>query len=350
MFMNISPDRAPRYLFFITLSYSYSVLRPIELAIKKRGGEVRWYIPAGSEAEQFLSADEERLMTVKQVKLFNADATLAPGNFIPDFFPGIKVQVFHGLDSGKKGRVVIRGLFDLYCTLGPKATQAFNDIADGTCEIVETGWSKLDPLFLTHPKTVDYQLATPTILYAPTFSPKLKSTEKLFNEIQRLSNLKSWHWYIKLHPKAPQDEVNRYKSLVGDNLTFVETRDIIPLLQASDVILSDTSSVLTEFALQIKPVVTFENREPKDWMMNFSEPQLLESILEQAICGDNTSVEKIKHYSNTIHPYQDGKSSERVLDAIDSLVERGTTHLKAKPLNLVRRFKMRRKLNYMRWS
>ena len=52
----------------------------------------------------------------------------------------------------------------------------------------------------------------------------------------------------------------------------------------------------------------------------------------------------------SIHPYQDGKSCERVLDAIDSLVERGTAHLKPKPLNLVRRFKMRRKLNYMRWS
>lgn len=346
-----SPNgKASRYLFFITLSYSYSVLRPIELAIKQRGGEVRWFIPEGSEAEKFISPNEQRLHSIKEVKQFNADATLAPGNFIPDFFPGLKVQVFHGLDSGKKGRVVIRGLFDLYCTLGPQATAAFNDIADGTCEIVETGWSKLDPLFSPHEKTAQFESAQPVVLYAPTFSPKLKSTERLYAEIKRLTQKRDWQWLVKLHPKASEEEVNRYKNLSGDNLQFVETRDIIPLLQAADVILSDTSSVLTEFALQNKPVVTLKNRSPKEWMIDFSDAELLESKIERALVKDSNILAKIKQYSDEIHPYHDGQSSERVLNAIDALLLKGTSHLKAKPLNLIRRFKMRRKLNYMRWS
>lgn len=339
-----------RYLFFITLSYSYNVLRPIEQAIKRRGGEVRWFISDGSEAEKYLSSNEQRLFSVEEVKSFNADATLAPGNFVPDFFPGIKVQVFHGLDSGKKNRVVIRGLFDLYCTLGPKATKAFNRIADGTCEIVETGWPKLDPLFSVHPRTHEFQSSVPVVLYAPTFSPKLKSTNALFKEIKRLSEVKSWRWLVKLHPKAVNEDVNNYKSLVSDKLIFVETDDIIPLLQASDVILSDTSSVITEFALQNKPVVTFDNRTPKDWMINFKQANLLESQIEQALIGDSHVLENIKNYSDEIHPFKDGKSSERVLNAIDNLLQHGVEHLKAKPLNLIRRFKIRKKLSYMRWS
>jgi len=348
--MKLSNDTPSKYLFFITLSYSYSILRPIEVAIKKRGGEVRWFIPKGSEAEKYFSANDQRLTDVKQVKLFNADATLAPGNYIPDFFPGLKVQVFHGLDSGKKNRVVIRGLFDLYCTLGPQATSAFNQIADGTCEIVETGWPKLDSLFTKHPHTLKYESDKPVVFYAPTFSPKLKSTDSLFKEIKRLSKTKDWQWLVKLHPKATAEDVNKYKNLIGGNLRFMETRDIIPLLQASDVILSDTSSILTEFALQNKPVVTYKNRLPKEWMINFDEPHLLESKLEQAFTANEQLLSKIKAYSDEIHPYNDGNSSERVLEAIDELRARGTGHLKAKPLNLIRRFKMRKKLNYMRWS
>ncbi|MDO6639518.1 MULTISPECIES: CDP-glycerol glycerophosphotransferase family protein [unclassified Shewanella] len=339
-----------RYLFYVTLSYSYSVLRPIEKAIKQRGGSVAWFIPKGSEAEPFLKPSDKRLMDVTEVKQFAADATLAPGNFIPDFFPGIKVQVFHGFDSGKKGKFNIRGFFDLYCTQGPNITKGFEAINDGTCEIVETGWSKLDPLFTLHANTAQFQSDKPVILYAPTFSPKLTSTEQLYSNIQRLTKTRDWQWIVKLHPKATSEEVAMYKALSSENLRFIETGDVIPLLQAADIILSDTSSILAEFAIQEKIVVAFNSRRPEKWMLNFEKADDLEKVLDKALFDSDDLLSEVKNHSGAIHPYKDGLSSERALDAMESLIQTGIAHLKKKPLNLIRRFKIRKKLQYYRWS
>lgn len=338
-----------RYLFYVTLSYSFGVLRPIEKVIKASGGQVAWFIPNGSEAEKFLTHGDTRLPDVNAVMDYQSDAVLAPGNYIPHFFPGIKVQVFHGFDSGKKNKFNVRGFFDLYCTQGPNITQAFTDISDGTFEIVETGWSKLDPLFFETDAAEQYRSSSPVILYAPTFSPKLTSTQALYPYIKELSEQRDWQWLIKLHPKATQAEVELYKTLVGDRVKFIETGDIIPLLQAADVILSDTSSVLAEFALQQKVVVALNNRRPEDWMLNFTKADELQEKIEAALARPDSLMAKISAHSQAIHPQNDGHSSERVLAAINRLVDKGAGHLKAKPLNIIRRLKMRKKLNYWRF-
>ncbi|NMP15143.1 CDP-glycerol glycerophosphotransferase family protein [Thalassotalea sp. Y01] len=339
-----------KYLFYVTLSYSFSVLRPIEQELQKRGHQVAWFIPDGAEAEGFIDAADNRLLDMKAVKQYNSDAVLAPGNYIPDFFPGVKVQVFHGFDSGKKNKFNIRGFFDLYCTQGPNITEAFNAINDGTCEVVETGWAKLDPLFTEHADTQSYRTDKPLIFYGPTFSPKLTSTYDLYEQIKRLSVNKEWHWIVKLHPKATAEEIAMFKALESDRLRFLETGNLIPLLQASDVLLSDTSSILAEFALQNKPVVAYKNRRPESWMINFSEAEQLEQQLSYALSAEQKLLQNIEQHCDAIHPYRDGQSSERVVNAIDDLIARGTGHLKSKPLNLVRRLKMRKKLKYYRWK
>ena len=348
--MQVSNRSLSRYLFFVELSYAFDVLRPIELAIKKRGGEVCWFSPKGSEAEKYLLPSDKRLTDIAQVKEYNPEAILAPGNYIPDFFPGIKVQVFHGLDSGKKNRIVNRGLFDIYCTLGPQATAGFKLISDESCEIIETGWSKLDRLFTEQPKTKEFQHDKPVVFYAPTFSPSLTSTKDLFPYIEKLTKTRDWQWLIKLHPKATQEDVEMYRNLASDKLVFIETNDMIPLLQAADIIVSDTSSVITEFALLEKPVVTFNNRTPKDWMINFKQAHMLEDKIEQALQKDVTLKEKMKAYGDMIHPAKDSCSSERVLNAIEDLNHRGLAQLKPRPFNLIRRLKARKKLGYYRWT
>ena len=56
------------------------------------------------------------LKSSEQVKFFSPDAIIVPGNVVPDFWPGIKVQIFHGLCEEKIGHYDITGFFDLYCT------------------------------------------------------------------------------------------------------------------------------------------------------------------------------------------------------------------------------------------
>ncbi len=346
--MSAQEARTPplRFLLYATLSYSFPVLRPIQAELQRRGHRVAWFLPDRSEAQRFLRPEEERLPDADAVMAFDAHALIAPGNKIPSFFPGIKVQVFHGFDSGKKGKFRIRGTFDLYCTQGPLTTRGFEAQRErkGTFEVRETGWSKLDSLFTPQPAPVEFPSSKKLILYAPTFSPRLTSTGDLLPEIQRLSQGGEWNWLVKLHPKATQEEARQYKALDCDALRFVETDAIVPLLQAADVLLSDTSSILTEFALLGKPVVSYRGRRPADWVLAFDAAQQLEECLRIALSRPPELQEHLARHGREAHPYDDGKSSERTVDAIESLIERGTEHLAPKPRNWFRRWKMRRRL------
>ena len=51
-------------------------------------------------------------------------------------------------------------------------------------------------------------------------------------------------------------------------------------------------------------------------------------------------------YGDAIHPRRDGRSSERVLDAIDAFLARGGRNRRRKPLNLWRKLKLRRRIGY----
>ena len=41
-----------------------------------------------------------------EVMVFNPDVVLVTSNVVPDFFPGIKVQVFHGFSVGKRSALL----------------------------------------------------------------------------------------------------------------------------------------------------------------------------------------------------------------------------------------------------
>ena len=98
--------------------------------------------------------------------------------------------------------------------------------------------------------------------------------------------------------------------------------------------------------LQQKPVVTFKNQAPGPHLIDIDDPDNLEESIAYALTRPPELMSEIKKYTDIIHPYQDGRSSERVLAATDRLIECGTNHLKRKPLNLLRKFKLRKRLGY----
>jgi CDP-glycerol glycerophosphotransferase (TagB/SpsB family) len=348
-----------RYLLYVSQVYSLAILRPLQKVILERGDAVAWFFDSPDAGATHLRPEEKRLFTVAEVKAFNPQAVFVPGNVVPDFFPGIKVQVFHGLasdETGKKGHYRIRGLFDLYCTRGDEETKKFNELADtyGHFRVAQTGWPKVDPLFwAVHNRDLRRELKTdkPTVFYASTFSPSLTSAPLLVDEIARLSREGCWHWLVTLHPKMPAEIVTRYRAIAGPNLTFFESsQDVLPLLRAGDVMLCDTSSIALEFMLLDKPVVTFRTKIPGPQVVDVREIDHLEYALEGAFARPQEQVQQTRDYIDRLHPYRDGHSSERVLLAVDELIDRGRTTLSPKPLNLLRRLKIRKKLSYYRWQ
>jgi CDP-glycerol glycerophosphotransferase (TagB/SpsB family) len=338
-----------RYLFFVSHLYSFAIVRPLQKVIRERGDEVSWFLNREVYA-QYLKKDEKRLKTIKEVMEYNPGAVFVASNIVPDFFPGIKVQLFHGFNAQKrdenKGHFRIRGFFDLYCAQGPSTTLPFKELAEqhGFFEVVETGWSKMDPLFDN--SIQPEKKRRPRILFTSTFTPSLSAAHKIFDKVKELSSKDKWEWIVTFHPKMDIEIVNKFKSIQNDNLVFIETDDILPLLKNTDVMLSDSSSVISEFMLQHKPVVTFRNRVPGPHLINVTEIDKIESALEKALKPPAKLRFSIKEYVEMIHPYYDGMSSARVLDATDNLVSRGLNHLKKKPLNFFRKLKIRKKFGY----
>jgi CDP-glycerol glycerophosphotransferase (TagB/SpsB family) len=274
-----------------------------------------------------------------------------PGNLVPGFIPGLKVADFHGFNvqkrSDARGHFNIRGCFDLYCTQGPNTTQTFVKLArqHKFFSVAETGWSAIDPLY---EQVKQDDKAKPTILLCSTFSKNLSCAATLFETVNQISRSGKWRWLVQFHPKMDAQTVNQYKSIQHEYLTFVETDNVIPLLQQADVMVCDTSSVSSMFLLLNKPVVTFKNASPKDYFIDIDDVNLLEPSIQKALEHPPKLMQQIQSFVDNTHPYKDGKSSSRVLAAVDNILSGNNLATKAKPLNLIRSLKMRKSLRYWR--
>jgi len=345
---SVAPKKPPvkkHYLLYGSERYALAILRPLQAAIRARGDEASWFFD-GPGAED-LHADE-RLLSVAEVRAWKPIAVLTPGNHLPHFFPGVKVEVFHGFDAGKPRHIYIRGFFDLYCTTGPRDTKAFGEIAAklGHFAVTETGWPKLDPFLREIAGALPPVRQQPVILYHSTFSPSWSAADTLYDEVKRLSRDGRWRWIVTFHPKMNPETTARYKALQNDYLVFAENDNILELFPQVDLMCSDTSSALSEFLLTGKPVVTFKNRRPGPQLIDIDDPAQFEPAIERALARPPELLQAIRDFADAIHPYRDGHSSERVLDAVDAFVAAGGRNRRRKPLNLWRKLKLRRRIGY----
>ena len=338
-----------RYLFFVSHLYAFAIVRPLQKAIRQRGDDAAWFLNHKQHAG-YLHKNEKHLKTIEEVMAYNPSAVFVASNIVPDFFPGLKVQLFHGFNAQKReenrGHFRIRGLFDLYCTQGPSTTLPFKRLAQqhGNFEVVETGWPKMDPLF---DKSISVEKRKkPVILFTSTFTPSLSAAHRISDEVERLSYQDRWEWIVTFHPKMDRAVVKRFKAMQHDNLRFVDTDNVLPLLKQADVMLSDSSSIISEFLLQGRPVVTYQNRVPGPHLINVTEKNQIGPALAKALAPSSDLLKAIETYVERIHPYYDGMSSNRVLEATTTLAQKGLDHLRKKPLNLLRKAKIRKRLHY----
>ena len=339
------------YLLFATELYALPVLRPLGAAIRAAGGDAAWFAPAAFR--DHLAAHEQLLTDAEAVRKWRPDAVFAASNWVPQFFPGVKVQVFHGFSvdkrSPERGHFRIRGLFDLYCTQGPATTVPFEELArrHGHFAVAETGWPKLDPLFAPDDGTAARLRPADgrrVVLYAATFTETLSSARALLGEISMQVARGDRYWLLTLHPKTDPVLVQAYRQCAGPKAVGGEPEGLVPALRAADVLVCDTSSVVSEFVVQRKPVVTFRNRAPKAHMIDVADPAELETALHRAFAPSETLRHELAAYADLIHPWRDGHSSERVLAAARDFVAGQFGDLARKPMNLWRRLQMRARL------
>ena len=342
---------AKHYLLFASLDYAYPILRPLEAEIVRRGGEAAWFVE--DTCNNLPGKDEKLLRTIEEVKQFNPIAIFAPGNYIYDFFPGVKVEVFHGYPINKRNdkhdnHFEIRNWFDIYCTQGPSSTTTFKQIAAKRkfFKVYETGWCKTDPLF-AKPQPRHTEHKEKTILYAATFTKGISSAWELKDTIDRLASEKPWRWILTLHPKITDTRLlDDFAGIASrhDNVEFRRTIDFVETFGESDAMLCDTSSIIVEYMLTDKPVVTYRNTNPGKHLLNVTDKAGIAAAIEHALTRPESLMREIRKYTAQHEAHRDGRNSARVLDAVDDFVNNYKGTLPNKPLNLLRKLKLRWRL------
>ncbi|MFD0738793.1 CDP-glycerol glycerophosphotransferase family protein [Lysobacter koreensis] len=345
------------YLLFASERYALPILQPLADALQVAGHTAHAWLVDGA-AGAALPAPV-RMVGLHEAVALRPRAVFSAANWVPTFVSGAKVQLFHGFNVEKRedarGHFRVRGLFDLYCTQGPATTAPFRKLAAraGHFAVVETGWPKLDPLFRDDGGE-SARLRAPAagrevVLFASTFTERLSAAPLLFDAIAAEIARGDRYWLLTLHPKCAPALVERYRALAGPNAAFVETEQLVAAQRAADVLLADTTSVVSEFAVQRKPVLTFRNRAPKPHMLDFEQAAQLPAMLARAFAPDAARPAELARYADAIHPYRDGRSSERVIAATDALLRGELGALQRKPLAAIfRAWQIRHELGYWR--
>lgn len=329
-------------------AYAFGIMKPIRDVLKDQGHSYIWYIHPKLKG-LFPFDDDQSTQSIQELILFNSDAIICPGNEVPHYLKGVKVQIFHGLAGEKKGHFRIRHYFDLYLTQGPYFTEGFKKLQKKykDFKVQETGWSKLDT-YVSIKKTA-YQekesilakhKASHILIYAPTFSPSLTSAVDFTEEINKLARNKEYVIHIKFHDLMDLTHIKNYKSIASsfDNVYFIDEKDIIKQLVIADLLISDTSSVIYEFLLLDKPVITYNNISSQIRWHNITDATQLEETVIDNLLNDSFALQR-QEIIALYHPYKDGKSSLRIIKSIQKYIEESNVPSKRK-LSLLRRWKI----------
>jgi CDP-Glycerol:Poly(glycerophosphate) glycerophosphotransferase len=345
-----------QYLLFGTERYALPILQPLADTLQAAGHGVHaWFVDGARDAT--LRGDAQVVRNASDALAVRPRAVFSAANWTPTFVSGAKVQLFHGFNvekrAAQRGHFRVRGLFDLYCTQGPATTAPFMALAarEGHFKVVETGWPKLDPLFRDGDALADacrvHARGRPIVMFASTHTARLSAALHLCDAIAAQVAEGLRFWLLTLHPKCPPELIARYRGLCGEHAAFIDTVDLISAQRAADVLVADTTSVVSEFVVQRKPVVTFRNRAPKPHMLNFDDPAHLGAMLARAFDPPASLRAALAAYADEIHPYRDGCSSERVLAATKQLLDGRLGPLRRKPWkSLLRRLQIRHNLHY----
>lgn len=334
-----------RWVMLASEQYSLAILRPLAEAALARGDTVKWLAPDAVAA--LLRPAELRIRSARALYAFGPHAVYATVNRIPPFFPGLQVQLFHGLNLHKRdpgqGQFRMLGLFDMYCSHGPATTAPLQQLAGQRRDfnVVETGWPKLDALF-AGPGADAAVLRTaaggrPLVMYASTFNEPLSQARRCLPVLEQLVARGDRYWLLTLHPMTPPSLVQRYQALAGANARFLDATQLADMLHAADVLVCDTSSVVEEFILLDKPVITVCHRQPQPCMHDVRAPENIDAAIAQALAQPQALSDERHAYAASVHPSRDGAASARVLAAVEQRLRDGATGLRVRAKRPFRR-------------
>ena len=212
-------------------------------------------------------------------------------------------------------------------------------------KIAVTGMPKLDHVFtnLHRQKEILSKMRLDpekkTVLFAPTFNPEFSIVPHIEVRIPELIP-EFFNVIIKLHGAAPEEWRRKYSALAArnKNIFYSEDQDIADCFIAGDLLISDVSSVIYEFAACEKPVLLFDSPTIENYVnyhsddleyrfrdigYRFSDVNQLKDLVYQSFMTPFDQDKSVR----TAHSFvsvRDGRSSELVVQEALKLLESDT--------------------------
>ena len=321
-----------RILLFCENKYAIDILSPLQREAEKGDHQVLWYVHR-KRIENFPLKDSVKWTnSIQEAYDFAPEAVFCPGNIVPYYLSGVKIQIFHGYAAEKKDHWVIRRYFDTYFTQGPFFTQGFERLAKKyrDFEVVETGWPKQDWIkehfhdFDSQKEELLQKHSKKTmVLYAPTFSPSLTSLPHLKEALADFVKQRDVLLLLKFHPLTKQEWIDEYKELARQekDIIWIDENNVTKFMLMSDVMISDTSSTIYEFLLLNRPVITFRAASKEFYWEDIQEISQLCQAYDKVLT-DKESIAKRQWVVDNYDPYLDGKVCERMLQAAQDYIGR----------------------------
>ncbi|MFH0943941.1 MAG: CDP-glycerol glycerophosphotransferase family protein [Planctomycetota bacterium] len=290
------------------------------------------------------------------------DAAVCSGFFFHSRRSRLLVEMFHGVSPKN---YAIRGevrRFDRLFLIGEYHREKFvraGLLGEHDLRGMRIGMPKTDPLAASGTgdaeliRSLELDPALPTVAYAPTRSGSSGSSLDEFGlDLIDLVSEMPVNLLVKLHDRS----LKRYRSKMkvdyvdligqrerGRNLRLIRDHDVIPTLAAADLLLTDLSSVGSEFLLRDRPVIylSVPNHEQRirsssaqrfgaddphdlDYLREAGDlvrhPKELRPVLERALANPLAKSDLRRERAKLLF-YNPGAATRHAADALYDLLE-----------------------------
>ena len=235
----------------------------------ERTGSQGEYVYDGPALYAQFGVPADRILTVDAVQtsyfdvMFSANKRMIASTY--NF--GATIQLFHGVSFRNRGVRPENLVYDHFFVTGPYMRRKFVEtglLHRNDARAISVGFPKTDRLLTETGDRGDvtarlgFDGSRPMLLYAPTGEAR-NSLETVGEEvIRRLAEADRYDLLIKPHdhPKnSGIDWIERLSVLEGPHTRLARETDVVPLLAASDLLITDASSVANEYTLLDRPIV-----------------------------------------------------------------------------------------------
>lgn len=218
---------------------------------------------------------EDRVLEVEALKELDFDLLFAAHtSLILPRSVKKKIQIFHGVSYRNKAIRPKNMGCDHYFLAGPYMHRRFVEAGLFTgmddARVVPVGFMKTDCLIngeidrAQARKRLGFTGDRPVLLYAPT-GAKHNSLELMGEEaLQSITASKKYDLVVKLHDHPKNQDTDWFRRLArfeDAHCHISHDSDIIPLMVASDLLISDASSVANEYTLLDRPLIFLDTPE-----------------------------------------------------------------------------------------